>query len=138
MREQLPESHDNVMTIHACLEPVVRKKPVRGESKGSSLRHANNSAVRQLSDKRGDHNLSPLFAGRGRREAPGERLSEESSCIGVCGTRIACFCVKADEQLARQGNADDHFFFSSGNQPGAELAEAFVVTRGSSGNQEQD
>src|SRR5260370_8645098 len=68
----------------------------------------------------------------------GERLSGESSCIGVLGTRIACFGVEADEQFASQCDADDHFFFSRGEQPGAEVAEAFVVPRGDGPDEEQD
>src|ERR1700733_4014028 len=68
----------------------------------------------------------------------GERLSGESSCISVCGTRIACFCVEADEQFTRERNADDHFFLSFGNEPGAKIGEALVVARGDLSDQKQD
>src|ERR1700682_2594625 len=68
---------------------------------------------------------------------PSERLSGESSCIGVLCTRIACFCVEANEQFASQCNTDDHFFFSCGEQPGAEVAGAFVVARGGGGDEER-
>src|SRR6202165_1849878 len=44
----------------------------------------------------------------------GERLSEVSSCIGVLGTRIACFCVEADEQFVGESDPDDPFFFFCG------------------------
>ena len=47
-------------------------------------------------------------------EGWGERLSKESSCIGVMDTRIACFCVEADEQFAGQRDTDHHFFFAAG------------------------
>src|SRR6202035_5592328 len=67
-----------------------------------------------------------------------ERLSEVSSCIGVLGTRIACFCVEADEQFVGESNPDDHFFFSSGEQSVAELCKGLVVFGGDSGDQEQD
>src|ERR1700736_1840965 len=80
----------------------------------------------------------PEMGGRGRRAAPGERLSEKSSCIGVLGTRIACFCVKADQQFVGQSNADGHFVFSCGEQSVTERAEALVIARGNSGDEEQD
>jgi len=51
--------------------------------------------------------LAPLLRGEGW----GERLSGESSCIGVLGSRIPCFGVEANEQFARERNSDDHFFF---------------------------
>src|ERR1700682_602273 len=86
----------------------------------------------------GDHEFYTSPLGRGRRAAPGERLSEKSSCIGVCGTRIACFCVEPDEQFARERDADHHFFFSFGAQSVAGRAEALVEARGGSGNEEQD
>src|SRR5258707_7283072 len=85
--------------------------------------------------------LAPL-AGTGRNSRiariSGERLSGESSCIGVLGSRIACFGVEADEQFARERNSDDHFFLSGGNQSGAELPEALVVAGGNGGDEEQD
>src|ERR1700730_1906331 len=77
---------------------------------------------------------SPRLRGEGR----GERLSEKSSCIGVLGTRIACFCVKADQQFVGQSNADGHFVFSCGEQSVAERAEALIIARGNSGDEEQD
>jgi hypothetical protein len=61
-----------------------------------------------------------------------------SSCIGVCGTRIACFCVEADEQFVGQSDPDDHFFFSFGEQSVAEICKGRVVFCGDSGDQEQD
>src|SRR6266436_8765597 len=73
-----------------------------------------------------------------RGEGWGERLSGESSCIGVLGSRIACFGIEADEQFASERNSDDHFFLSGGHQSGAELAEALVVAGGDGGDQEQD
>src|SRR6202158_3027397 len=52
---------------------------------------------------------SPLPLGEvDLRSKSGERLSEKSSCIGVCGTRIACFCVEPDEQFARERDALSH------------------------------
>src|SRR6202035_4191710 len=73
-----------------------------------------------------------------RGEGWGERLSEVSSCIGVLCTRIACFCVEADEQFVGESDSDDHFFFSSGEQSVAELCKGLVVFGGDSGDQEQD
>src|ERR1700730_14369612 len=73
-----------------------------------------------------------------RGEGWGERLSEVSSCIGVLCTRIACFCVEADEQFVGERDSDDHFFFSSGEQSVAELCKGLVVFGGDSGDQEQD
>src|SRR5260370_42361512 len=67
-----------------------------------------------------------------------ERLSEESSCIGVSGTRIACFCVEADEQFVGQSNPDGHFVFAGGEQSVAEFCKGLVVFGGDSGDQEQD
>ena len=61
-----------------------------------------------------------------------------SSCIGVFGTRIASFCVESDEELASQGNANDHFLFAGLEQPVAELSEAFVVSRGNDRDEEED
>src|SRR6202140_5902072 len=75
---------------------------------------------------------------RSPREERGGRLSEVSSCIGVLGTRIACFCVEADEQFVGESDPDDHFFFSSGEQSVAELCKGLVVFGGDSGDQEQD
>src|SRR5436309_3421517 len=80
----------------------------------------------------------PALAGRGRREAPGERLSEESSCIGVLGTRFACFCVEADQQFVGESDPDGHFVFSRGQQPVTEGCKGLVVFGGGSGDQEQD
>src|SRR6185437_16082546 len=68
----------------------------------------------------------------------GERLSGLSSWIGVSGTRIACFGVEADQELTGERNANDHFFLSSGDQPGAEVGEAFVVTRDGGCYEEED
>src|SRR5438552_1639175 len=82
-------------------------------------------------------NLAPL-AGRGRREAPGERLSGLSSCIGVFCTRLASFCVESDEELAGQGDANDHFLFAGLEQPVAELAKAVIVAGGSGRDEEED
>src|ERR1700751_1511861 len=86
--------------------------------------------------------LSPCGRGwRGLSKAkfePGERLSGLSSCIGEGGTRVACFCVEANEKLAGQRDADDHFFLSGGDQSVAEAAEAFVVAGGDGCDQEHD
>src|SRR5258708_25949534 len=71
-------------------------------------------------------------------EGWGERLSEESSCIGVLGTRIACFCVESDEQFVGQGDPDDHFGFSGGEQSVAEGGKGLVVFSGDGGDQEED
>src|SRR5207302_964907 len=83
---------------------------------------------------------SPLVGegGASRSEATGERLSEESSCIGIGGTRIACFCVETDEQLVGQGDADDHFGFSCGEQSVAEICQGLVVVGCDPGDQEKD
>src|SRR5258705_10218000 len=70
--------------------------------------------------------------------APDERLSEESSCIGIGSTRIACFCVEADEQFVGQGDADDHFGFSCGEQSVAEICQGFVVVGSDPGDQKKD
>src|SRR5882672_8890174 len=75
---------------------------------------------------------------RRSRARSGERLSEESSCIGVLGTRIACFCVEADEQLVGQGDPDDHFGFSCGEQSVAESGKGVVVFGGDGCDQEED
>src|SRR3982074_1461104 len=83
---------------------------------------------------RGRLHLSPPL--RGARSSctvrcgTGERLSEESSCIGVLGTRIACFCVEADEQFVGESDADGHFVFSRGEQPVSESREGLVVFGG--------
>src|ERR1700746_3760876 len=82
---------------------------------------------------------SPRLRGEvGALCAPGERLSGLSSCIGVLGTRITCFGVEADQKLACERDANDHFFLSGGDQPGAEVGKAFVVAGGSGGDKEQD
>src|ERR1700731_1574162 len=101
----------------------------------SHLRQAATRCIKNgscLAQTRGNGSALPLPWGEGW----GERLSGESSCIGVLGTRIACFCVEANEQFASQCNADDHFFFSCGEQPGTEVAEAFVVARGDGRDEE--
>src|SRR5258708_33425725 len=66
----------------------------------------------------------------GSHSDPGERLSEESSCIGVLGTRIACFCVEADEQFMGESNPDGHFVFSCGEQSFSESRKGLVVLSG--------
>src|ERR1700676_1577537 len=83
---------------------------------------------------------SPLVGegGASPSEATGERLSEESSCIGVLGTRIACFCVEADEQFVGESDPDDHFGFSCGEQSVAEGGKGLVVFSGDGGDQEED
>src|SRR3954451_16098324 len=83
--------------------------------------------------------LAPL-AGRGRRalRAAGERLSGLSSCIGVLGTRVACFCVEADEEFSGERDTNDHFFLSGCEQPVTEVSQAFVVASSGGGDQEQD
>src|SRR5260370_27673639 len=84
--------------------------------------------------------LSPCGRGCLRCEASraGERLSEESSCIGVLGTRIACFCVEADEQFMGESNPDGHFVFSCGEQSFSESRKGLVVLSGGPGDQEKD
>src|SRR5260370_36521789 len=67
-----------------------------------------------------------------------ERLSEESSCIDIGGTRIACFCVELDEQFVGQSDPDDHFVFSCGEQSVAEICKGLVVGSGDLGDQEKD
>src|SRR5258708_1448365 len=74
----------------------------------------------------------------GSHSDPGERLSEESSCIGVLGTRIACFCVEADEQFMGESNPDGHFVFSCGEQSFSESRKGLVVLSGGPGDQEKD
>ncbi len=69
---------------------------------------------------------------------PGERLAEESNCIGVLGTRIACFCVEADEQFVGQGDPDRHFVFSCGEQSFLEGCKRLVVLGGDPGDQEEN
>src|SRR5450432_1898453 len=78
--------------------------------------------------------LAPFLRGEGR----GERLSGLSSCIGVFGTRFASFCVESDEELAGQGNANDHFLFAGLEQPVAKLAEAAIVAGGNGRDEEED
>src|SRR5581483_7302856 len=76
----------------------------------------------------------PLRLGEGW----GERLSCLSSCIGESGTRIACFCIEANEQFAGERDADDHFFLSGGAQAVAEVTEAVIIARGNVSDEEQD
>src|SRR5581483_10610110 len=80
------------------------------------------------------HRLLPLPL----REDWGERLSCLSSCIGELGTRIACFCIEANEQFAGERDADDHFFLSGGAQAVAEVTEAVIIARGNVSDEEQD
>ena len=56
----------------------------------------------------------------------------------IARTRIASFCVEADEKLAGEGDADDHFFFAGGEQPVAEVGEAVIVAGGDVGDEEED
>src|SRR6266851_8234282 len=101
---------------------------------------ASTPSRRSCSSGAPDLHLSPPFCGeRSDRSCdPGERLSEESSCIGIGGTRIACFCVEADEQFVGQGDPDDHFGFSCGEQSVAESGKGVVVFSGDGGDQEED
>jgi len=61
-----------------------------------------------------------------------------SSCIGVSGSRFACFGVEADQKLAGECNANDHFFLSRGDESGAEGRETLIIACGCSGNEEQN
>src|SRR5689334_9107915 len=68
----------------------------------------------------------------------GERLSRLSSCKGVCSTRVACFCVEADEKFAGERNADNHLFLSGRQELVAEFGKAFVVACSGAGDEEED
>src|SRR5258708_23396140 len=98
-----------------------------------------NSTPRSSSSPGGNSSPSPLVGEGAFREAKaGERLSEESSCIGVLGTRIACFWVEADEQFMGESNPDGHFVFSCGEQSFSESRKGLVVLSGGPGDQEKD
>lgn len=68
----------------------------------------------------------------------GERLSLLSSCIGVSGSRVACFGIEADQELAGEHDTNDHFLLAGFEQSVAEFSKAFVVAGGGSGNEEKD
>ena len=70
--------------------------------------------------------------------ALGERLSEVSSCIGKLDARIACFGIEDDEQLASEGDADDHFLLAGSLQSLMEGSEMRVVSGNESGNHKED
>src|SRR5262245_281896 len=87
----------------------------------------------------GVFHLSPRCGERSHRVSDaGERLSGLSSCIVIFGSRVASFCVESDEELAGQGNANDHFLLAGLEHPVAELSEAFVVSRGDGRDKEED
>src|SRR6478609_7289731 len=67
-------------------------------------------------------------------KATDERLSEVSSCICEFVTRVACFCIENDEQLAGERNADDHFLLSGSLQPLLESCQMRIIF----GNEKED
>src|SRR5580700_4790249 len=90
------------------------------------------------SDSRVRGEVDALGSALARQSAAGERLSGLSSCIGEGDTRVACFSVEANEKLAGQRDADDHFLLPGGKQSVAEAAEVLVVACGNGCDQEHD
>jgi len=70
--------------------------------------------------------------------AAGERLSGLSSCKGIFFSRLACFCVEADEEFACQRDPRHHLGLAGIDQLAMEVRQAFVEAAGDTCDQEQD